>query len=71
LALTLYRGHTYDFSVTSPGHPFFIATAGGDPAAPHFGDGVTNNDATAGTLTFTVPATAPASCSISAASTPR
>ena len=58
--LTLYRGQTYAFNVNTPGHPFFIATAGGSAAAPHFSAGVTNNDVTVGTLTFAVPSTAPA-----------
>ena len=58
--LTLLRGRTYAFNVNAPGHPFFIATQGSNAAAPHFTDGVTNNDVTVGTLTFTVPATAPA-----------
>ena len=58
--LTLYRGQTYAFKVNAPGHPFFIATRALDAAAPHFSDGVTNNDVTMGTLTFAVPATAPA-----------
>jgi hypothetical protein len=57
--LTLFRGKTYAFNVTATGHPFYIATAGGSAAAPHFTDGVVNADVTAGTLTFTVPATAP------------
>jgi hypothetical protein len=45
--LTLTRGSTYTFDVNTPGHPFYIKTAQ-----------VTGT--TAATLTFAVPASAPA-----------
>jgi hypothetical protein len=58
--LTLVKGQTYSFQVSSPGHPFFISTTANSPAGPHFTTGVTNENVTAGTLVFVVPATAPA-----------
>lgn len=58
--LTLTRGTTYTFTLNSPGHPFFIKTAQVTGTGSTFDTGVTNNGATAGTLTFAVPATAPA-----------
>jgi hypothetical protein len=57
--LTLFRGNTYAFNVSANGHPFFIATQGSNPAAPHFTTGVTNENVMVGTLTFAVPASAP------------
>jgi hypothetical protein len=71
--LTLTRGHTYTFDVNTPGHPFFIKTAQVTGTGSTFDTGVTNNGPTAGTLTFTVPASAPATlfyqCSVHAAMT--
>ena len=60
--LTLTRGQTYVFNVTAIGHPFWITTArgAGDTESNAFSDGVTGNGASPGTLTFVVPATAPA-----------
>ena len=61
--LTLIRGQTYVFNVTVFGHPFYITTArGADEAQTNqFSDGVTGNGAFPDfPLTFTVPATAPA-----------
>jgi len=55
--LVLYRGLTYQFAVNSAGHPFRISTAVSGPGYPV---GVTNNDATNGIVTFTVPMDAPA-----------
>jgi len=57
--LTLTRGKTYLFQVDATGHPFFIATQGNNPLAPHFTTGVTGDNVQLGTLTFTVPASAP------------
>ena len=54
--LVLYRGFTYEFNVTSPGHPFRIATSNGGPA---YTVGITGNDQSGGTITFTVPMDAP------------
>ncbi len=58
--LNLVRGQTYTFNVNSPGHPFFIKTTQVTGSGSTFDTGVTNNGATAGTVTFAVPASAPA-----------
>jgi plastocyanin len=67
-SLSLTRGHTYTFTVNSPGHPFFIKTAQVTGTGSTFDTGVTNNGTTSGTLTFSVPFSAPATlfyqCSI-------
>lgn len=57
--LNLTRGQTYTFAINASGHPFYIQTASG-PGGPQYSNGVTNNGAVSGTLTFTVPANAPA-----------
>lgn len=54
--LVLYRGLTYQFLVSAPGHPFLISTAVGSPG---YTVGVTNNNITSGIVTFTVPMDAP------------
>ena len=68
LPLSLKRGQTYTFAVNSPGHPFFIKTAQVTGTGSTWDEGVTNNGLTSGTLTFAVPADAPATlfyqCSI-------
>lgn len=61
----LYRGGTYTFSVSASGHPFYLTTDNGTNFSPatYFGEytsGVTNSRTQSGNLTFTVPATAPA-----------
>jgi hypothetical protein len=58
--LTLTRGKTYLFQVDASGHPFFISTTANSPTGPHFLTGVTGDNVMLGTLTFTVPASAPA-----------
>jgi hypothetical protein len=59
--LTLYRGQTYKFDITSPGNPFTIKTRvsldTGDIYSPS--SGLTNNQIESGTLTFTVPVNSP------------
>jgi hypothetical protein len=60
----LYRGGTYTFNVTAPGHPFYLTTDNGSNYASgtYFGeytDGVTGSRTDSGTVTFTVPADAP------------
>ena len=60
----LYRGGTYTFNITAPGHPFYLTTDNGSNYASgtYFGeytDGVTGSRADSGTITFTVPADAP------------
>ena len=68
--LTLTRGQTYTFNINATGHPFFITTARGasTASANQFTTGVTNNGTASGTITFVVPASAPATlfyqCSI-------
>ena len=57
--LTLKRGETYEFVINASGHPFFIKTAQGNTNANAYSNGVSNNGAQQGTLTFTVPADAP------------
>jgi hypothetical protein len=58
--LTLTRGQTYTFTVTALGHPFWITTArGAGDADSSAYPGVMNNGASPGTVTFTVPPTAP------------
>lgn len=58
--LTLRKGDTYQFQVNAPGHPFFISTVTRSPSGPHFTTGVSNENVEVGTLTFVVPASAPA-----------
>ncbi|GGD05392.1 hypothetical protein [Hyunsoonleella pacifica] len=57
--ITLKRGETYEFVIDAPGHPFLIKTAQTTGTGDGFNDGVTNNGASQGTVTFTVPANAP------------
>ena len=57
--LTLVRGVTYTFSLTTPGHPFYIKTVAGNGTANQFTDGVNTNGMTSGTMVFAVPLTAP------------
>jgi hypothetical protein len=58
-ALTLARGATYTFLVTSFGHPFWIKTVQVLGAGSAFNTGVTNNGTENGTITFAVPQSAP------------
>ena len=57
--LNLVRGRTYTFAANTPGHPFYIKTAQVTGSGSQFTTGVTNNGAESGTLTFTVPSSAP------------
>ena len=57
--LTLLRGATYTFAVTSSGHPFYIKSVQGNTTANAFNTGVTGNGLQSGTLTFAVPTNAP------------
>jgi hypothetical protein len=57
--IPLVRGSTYNFNVSTPGHPFFISTVANSTGGPAFTTGVTNSMVTAGTLTFVVPMSAP------------
>lgn len=58
--LTLTRGAAYTFTVNASGHPFWIKTAATTGTGSAYNTGVVNNGVSAGTLTFTVPASAPA-----------
>ena len=57
--LTLERGKTYEFDVSSPGHPFWIKTEKINGTSESYNDGIVNNGASSGLITFTVPADAP------------
>jgi len=57
--LTLTRGRTYTFDVTVGGHPFWIKTIPETGTSDTYDTGVTNNGASPGVVTFTVPASAP------------
>ncbi len=57
--LTLQRGETYTFTINTPGHPFYIKSVQGTSSSNAFNDGVTNNGAVDGVITFTVPTDAP------------
>jgi hypothetical protein len=61
-ALTLVRGRTYRFLVTSTcHHPFYLSTSSTGGGAEHYTQGVTGQNACEGaTLTFTPDAAAPA-----------
>lgn len=58
-SLTLIRGQTYEFDVNSPGHPFLIKVDQSIGTSNLYSEGVVNNGASAGKLTFTVPMDAP------------
>ncbi len=57
--LTLQRGRTYTFNLNVPGHPFLIKTAQSAGTANAYNVGVTNNGASSGVISFTVPSNAP------------
>ncbi|MGB6035688.1 MAG: hypothetical protein WBG42_05435 [Cryomorphaceae bacterium] len=57
--LTFKRGQTYTFSVTAPGHPFYLKSVQGTGTGNAYNDGVTNNGTLDGTITFVVPQDAP------------
>ncbi len=57
--LTLQRGRTYTFNLNSPGHPFWIKTVQSTGTANAYNDGITNNGASSGVISFTVPSSAP------------
>jgi len=59
-AITLKRGETYTLTLNAPGHPFLIKTDQSTGSGSTYNDGVTNNGAATGTITFTVPVSAPA-----------
>jgi len=57
--LTLVRGKTYEFDVTAGGHPFWIKTSQGTGSSNQYNEGITNNGASNGKLTFTASDDAP------------
>jgi hypothetical protein len=57
--ITLVRGETYTFTVNASGHPFYINDTQGTGTSNAYNNGVTNNGAQSGTVTFTVPNDAP------------
>ena len=57
--LYLTRGKNYRFSVNASGHPFYIKTVNSTGAGNSYNDGVTNNGAAVGIITFKVPYNAP------------
>lgn len=59
--LTLERGVTYVFQLSNVAfHPFWIKSSLGFGSTGAYNNGVVNNGAASGTITFTVPADAPA-----------
>ena len=57
--VVLYRGGTYKFKINATGHPFYIKTTNTIGIGDQYNDGVENNGAESGTITFTVPINAP------------
>jgi len=57
--LYLTRGKNYRFSVNASGHPFFIKTVNSTGVGNSYNDGVDNNGAAVGIITFKVPYNAP------------
>jgi subtilisin family serine protease len=58
--LTLIEGETYTFNLSVSGHPFYIKTNQSTGTGDAYNTGVTNNGASTGEITFTVPVGAPA-----------
>jgi plastocyanin len=50
---------TYTFTISSPGHPFWIKTMQVPGTASGYTNGVSASGVTSGTIEFTVPADAP------------
>ena len=57
--LYLSRGKNYRFSVNASGHPFYIKTVNSTGTGNAYNDGVDNNGAAVGIITFKVPYNAP------------
>ena len=57
--LYLTKGTNYRFSVNASSHPFFINTVNSTGVGNSYNDGVTNNGAAVGIITFKVPYDAP------------
>jgi plastocyanin len=59
-SLTASVGDTLTFAVTAPGHSFAIHVRSGQPSGTQWTLGVTGQPTASGTVTFVIPATAPA-----------
>jgi hypothetical protein len=57
--LYLNRGHNYRFNVNASGHPFLIKTLPGTGTDNQYPNGIINNGAEVGIVTFKVPFNAP------------
>jgi hypothetical protein len=57
--ISLKRGFTYVFKINAPGHPFYINSTQGTGTGMAYSNGVTNNGAETGDITFVVPNDAP------------
>jgi len=57
--ITLKRGEIYSFTVSTPGHPFFIKSVQSVNTTDAYENGVTNNGTADGTIVFMVPDDAP------------
>lgn len=57
--LYLTKGKNYHFSVNASGHPFYIKTVNSTGVGNSYNDGVVNNGAEVGIVTFKVPYDAP------------
>ena len=57
--LYLTKGKNYRFSVNASGHPFYIKTVNSTGTGNAYNDGVDNNGAAVGIITFKVPYNAP------------
>ena len=55
----LMRGHTYKFNTALSSHPFRIQSTVNGSVGTQYNDGITNNDATSGTLLWEVRFDAP------------
>lgn len=57
--LNLVKGHSYAFNVNAVGHQFYIKTVQIIGSGGAYNNGVTNNGAATGTVTWAVPSNAP------------
>jgi hypothetical protein len=57
--ITVQRGQTYTFALSTSGHPFYIMSVQGSNTANAYTNGVTGNGNQSGSLTFIVPVGAP------------
>jgi hypothetical protein len=57
--LSVCRGMTFTFNISSTGHPFFLKSIQGSGTGDAYTDGVTNNGVDTGTITWTVSGAAP------------